>query len=103
MTTTNKFITKKPTGFFSSPKRVLAYIALIIFTLMWITPILIAIGTSLRTYSDILTRGGPFSMPEKLVLTNYQAAWERGANENMNGLVRQYIHKKSRTHFCHRG
>ena len=85
MTTTNKFrmtFTKKPTGkkdrFFSSPKRVLAYVALIIFTLMWITPIFIAIGTSLRTYSDILLQGGPFSMPRELVLTNYQVAWERG-------------------------
>lgn len=85
MTAINKFritFTKKPTGdkdrFFSSPKRVLAYTALIIFTLMWITPILIAIGTSLRTYSDILLQGGPFSMPRELVLTNYQAAWERG-------------------------
>jgi len=85
MTTTNKFsitFTEKLTGdkdrFFSSPKRVLAYVALIIFTLMWITPILIAIGTSLRTYSDILLQGGPFSMPRELVLTNYQVAWERG-------------------------
>lgn len=85
MTTTNKFsitFTEKLTGdkdrFFSSPKRVLAYVALITFTLMWITPILIAIGTSLRTYSDILLQGGPFSMPRELVLTNYQVAWERG-------------------------
>ena len=85
MTTTNKFsitFAEKLAGdkdrFFSSPKRVLAYVALIIFTLMWITPILIAIVTSLRTYSDILLQGGPFSMPRELVLTNYQVAWERG-------------------------
>jgi len=85
ITTTNTIrmlFSKKPkgdkTGFFTSPKRVLAYIALILFTLLWITPILIAIGTSLRTYSDILLQGGPFSMPAELVLTNYRVAWERG-------------------------
>jgi len=64
--------------FFTSPKRVLLYIVLVIFTAFWIVPILVAIGTAFRTNSDILLQGGPFSLPQELVLTNFQDAWQRG-------------------------
>ncbi|MBN1310312.1 MAG: carbohydrate ABC transporter permease [Anaerolineae bacterium] len=64
--------------FFTSPKRILLYIALVLFTILWTVPILVAIGTAFRTNSDILLQGGPFSLPKELVLTNFQAAWQRG-------------------------
>jgi multiple sugar transport system permease protein len=71
-------ISEEREKFFTSPRRVILYILLLIFTLLWITPILVAVGTAFRTNNDILLQGGPFSMPQELVLTNFQAAWERG-------------------------
>jgi len=65
------------TGYFRSPWRVLAYIVLVISTILWLIPGLTAIVTSVRTFDDILTNGF-LSWPKELTLTNFKTAWERG-------------------------
>ncbi len=56
------------------PGRVLAYAILIGTSLLWLTPLLWAVYTSLRPYADT-QRNGYVSLAHSLSLTNYSDAW----------------------------
>lgn len=64
-------------GFFASPWRSLGFIILLFVTLIWLVPVLSALITALRTNDDILAHGF-FSLPERLVTSNFRTAWNRG-------------------------
>ncbi len=64
--------------FFASPWRVLGFVGLVILTILWLVPMFVALLTAFRTNDDILLQGGPFSIPQEFVVTNFRAAWERG-------------------------
>jgi len=57
--------------------RVLLYIFLISFTLIYMLPFFSAIVTSVRTQDDI-SLNGFWSVPSELTLQNYPDAWNRG-------------------------
>ena len=57
--------------------RLLTYIFLIAFTLVYMLPFFSAIITSVRTQDDI-SLNGFWSAPREVTLTNYYDAWEKG-------------------------
>lgn len=57
--------------------RVLIYIFLVTFTLVYMLPFFSAIVTSVRTQDDI-SLNGFWSAPREVTLTNYSEAWEKG-------------------------
>jgi multiple sugar transport system permease protein len=60
-----------------SAGRLAAYIIMIGATLLWITPILWALYTALRPYSET-SKDGYLSWPHSLTLANFKAAWTGG-------------------------
>lgn len=60
-----------------SPGRLAAYIIMIGATLLWITPILWALYTALRPYSET-SKDGYLSWPHSLTFENFKAAWTGG-------------------------
>ncbi|MBA7470740.1 L-arabinose transport system permease protein AraQ [subsurface metagenome] len=63
--------------FFRSPWKVILFFVLVLLALLWLIPIFTTVVTSLRTNDDILSRGF-WALPEKLVISNFRTAWERG-------------------------
>ena len=59
-------------------KDLLISILLIVFGLAWLFPIIWALWSSFRPYSDVLNRG-LFSIPNKFTLDNYAVALEKMA------------------------
>ena len=59
------------------PARVVLYIFLTLTALVWLVPILGAIFSSFRPFSDTV-QNGYFSVPESLTLDNYRNAWSQG-------------------------
>jgi multiple sugar transport system permease protein len=60
-----------------SAGRLAAYIIMIGATLLWITPILWALYTALRPYSET-SKDGYLSLPHHLTFANFKAAWTGG-------------------------
>ena len=63
--------------FFSSPWRALGFLVLVVITFLWLVPFLQAILTSMRTNTDIMTRGF-FSLPDQISFESFAEAWRRG-------------------------
>ncbi len=63
--------------FFSSPRRVLGYAALVMVTILWLVPVFSALITAFRTNDDILLNGF-WSLPRQLGLASFKDAWDRG-------------------------
>ena len=61
-----------------TPQRVLLHVFLITFAVIWITPVVWAVFTSFRSYSDTALHGY-VSWPHHLSLTNYRTAWSQAA------------------------
>ena len=61
----------------SSLSRVILYAVVYLFTALWLVPIATALITSVRTNSDIISRGF-LAIPNALSLQSYAAAWQRG-------------------------
>lgn len=57
--------------------RALIYIALVIFTLIWIAPIYSTLITSVRTLDDIRINGF-WSIPSEITFSNFSKAWTDG-------------------------
>jgi len=57
--------------------RALLYLLLIIVTLVWLVPVIVALITSLRTNDDILLRGF-LVLPKSISLQSFADAWNRG-------------------------
>jgi len=68
---------KKPV----STGRILLYVFLIVFTLIYLTPFFSALVTSVRTQEDISVNGF-WSMPENITLENFPLAWTQGRVNN---------------------
>jgi multiple sugar transport system permease protein len=60
-----------------SAGRLAAYVIMIGATLLWVTPILWALFTALRPYSET-SKDGYLSFPHHLTLENFKAAWTGG-------------------------
>ena len=60
-----------------SLSRVILYAAVYLFTALWLVPIATALITSVRTNSDIISRGF-LAIPNALSLQSYAEAWQRG-------------------------
>jgi len=60
-----------------STGRILIYIFLVVFTLVYMLPFFSAIVTSVRTQDDI-SLNGFWSAPREVTLTNYSDAWVKG-------------------------
>lgn len=60
-----------------SLSRVILYATVYLFTALWLVPIATALITSVRTNSDIVTRGF-LAIPNALSLQGYAEAWQRG-------------------------
>ncbi|UCC52375.1 MAG: carbohydrate ABC transporter permease, partial [Anaerolineaceae bacterium] len=58
-------------------QRLLLYIFLISFTLIYMSPFFSAVITSVRTMDDIALNGF-WSIPQEITLQNYIEAWTRG-------------------------
>ena len=63
--------------FFSSPWRVLGFVALMLVTFVWLVPFFTALITSVRTNDDLMLNGF-ISLPSVVTLENFGTAWERG-------------------------
>jgi len=61
----------------NSLSRVILYAVVYLFTALWLVPIATALITSVRTNSDIVTRGF-LAIPNALSLQSYAEAWQRG-------------------------
>ncbi len=61
----------------NSLSRVILYAMVYLFTALWLVPIVTALITSVRTNSDIVTRGF-LAIPNALSLQSYAEAWQRG-------------------------
>jgi multiple sugar transport system permease protein len=59
------------------PKRMLLHTFLIVTAILWLVPILWALFTSFRPYSDT-QQHGYVSIPHSLSLSNYRHAWTQG-------------------------
>jgi multiple sugar transport system permease protein len=57
--------------------RILLYIFLVVFTLLYMMPLFSAVVASLRTQDDI-SLNGFWSIPEEITFQNYPEAWTRG-------------------------
>ena len=57
--------------------RILMYVGLIIFTLIWIAPVYSTLITSVRTLDDIRINGF-WSIPSEITLENFSNAWTQG-------------------------
>ncbi len=77
----------KPTGLTETKKkpvstgRILLYVFLIVFTLIYLTPFFSALMTSVRTQEEISVNGF-WSMPEQVTLENFPLAWTQGRVNN---------------------
>jgi multiple sugar transport system permease protein len=60
-----------------SLSRVILYAVVYLFTALWLVPIATALITSVRTNSDIVSRGF-LAIPNALSLQSYAEAWQRG-------------------------
>jgi multiple sugar transport system permease protein len=60
-----------------SAGRLAAYVIMIGATLLWVTPILWALYTALRPYSET-SKDGYLSLPHHLTFANFKAAWTGG-------------------------
>ncbi len=60
-----------------SLSQVILYAVVYMFTALWLVPIATALITSVRTNSDIVTRGF-LAIPNALSLQSYAEAWQRG-------------------------
>jgi multiple sugar transport system permease protein len=70
--------TKKKT---TSTARIVLYIFLIVFTLIYLTPFFGALLTSVRTQEDISVNGF-WSIPQVITLENFPTAWTQGRVNN---------------------
>ena len=61
----------------NSLSRVILYAVVYLFTALWLVPIATALITSIRTNSDIVSRGF-LAFPNALSLQSYAEAWQRG-------------------------
>lgn len=57
--------------------RAFLYLLLVIVTLVWLVPVIVALITSLRTNDDILMRGF-LVLPREISLQSFADAWNRG-------------------------
>ena len=64
-----------------STGRILLYVFLIVFTLIYLTPFFSALVTSVRTQEEISVNGF-WSMPEQITLENFPLAWTQGRVNN---------------------
>ena len=62
--------------FFSSPWRTVGFVVLLVITFLWLIPFLQAILTSMRTNTDIMTRGF-FSLPSEISFESFAEAWQQ--------------------------
>jgi multiple sugar transport system permease protein len=60
-----------------SLSQVILYVVVYLFTALWLVPIATALITSVRTNSDIVSRGF-LAIPNALSLQSYAEAWQRG-------------------------
>lgn len=63
--------------FFTSPWRVLGFVALMLVTFLWLVPFIAALITSVRTNDDLMLNGF-ISLPREISFDNFTTAWERG-------------------------
>jgi len=63
--------------FFTSPWRVLGFVALMLVTFLWLVPFIAALITSVRTNDDLMLNGF-ISLPSEISFDNFTTAWERG-------------------------
>lgn len=63
--------------FFTKPSNIILYVFIILLTLLWLVPVIVAALTAFRSNDDILMRGF-MSLPNSLSFRNFGAAWERG-------------------------
>jgi len=61
--------------------KALLYVLLLIVTLIWLVPVIVAALTSLRTNDDILLRGF-LVLPKEISLQSFADAWKRGGLHN---------------------
>ncbi len=86
MSTSTQTISKT-TGLIQTKKkpvsigRILLYVFLIVFTLIYLTPFFSALVTSVRTQEEISVNGF-WSLPEKITLENFPMAWTQGRVSN---------------------
>ena len=65
----------------TSTARIVLYLFLIIFTLIYLTPFFSALVTSVRTQEDISVNGF-WSIPQVITLENFPTAWTQGRVNN---------------------
>lgn len=70
---------RMPTAYHTRQRvlRILLYIFLVVFTLLYMMPLFSAVVASLRTQDDI-SLNGFWSIPEEFTFQNYPEAWTRG-------------------------
>lgn len=70
---------RMPTAYHTRQRvlRILLYIFLVVFTLLYMMPLFSAVVASLRTQDDI-SLNGFWSIPEEITFKNYPEAWTRG-------------------------
>ncbi len=70
---------RMPTAYHTRQRvlRILLYIFLVVFTLLYMMPLFSAVVASLRTQDDI-SLNGFWSIPEEITFQNYPDAWTRG-------------------------
>jgi multiple sugar transport system permease protein len=61
------------------------FMALLIFTIVWLLPVFGAVLTSIRTMDDIMDNGF-WSLPEAVTFKNFATAWSEG---NLNTYLTQ--------------
>jgi len=71
-----------------STARIVLYLFLIIFTLIYLTPFFSALVTSVRTQEDISVNGF-WSIPQVITLENFPTAWTQGRVNNY--LINSFI------------
>jgi multiple sugar transport system permease protein len=59
------------------PARILLHVVLILTAVVWLIPIVGAVYSSFRPFSDTV-QNGYFSIPDSLTLDNYRNAWDQG-------------------------
>jgi len=71
----NSTVTTKQ--FFRSPWRTAGFVLLVLVALVWLTPFIAALITSVRDNDDLIVNGF-ISLPRQINLGNFKVAWERG-------------------------